>query len=261
LLNKGGVILNYKGHILRHELKYYINYQEYTYLKNRIKNILNLDENATEGIGYHIRSLYFDDIYNSALEEKLSGVLKRKKYRIRIYDELDKVIKLECKEKYGEYISKTSTNITREQFYDIIFERGINFLLEKEKQVANNFFIDTKTRLLKPAVITDYCREAYILDAGNVRITFDKNLKAGINSPDIFSPELITVSAMPQNMMILEIKYDGFLPKYIRQLLKISKHDRSAISKFVICRLLQFKLNPVSHSIFNNWTQSSYKSI
>ena len=63
---------------------------------------LTRDKHARAG-GYTIRSLYFDDYCNSAYEEKDAGILMRKKYRVRIYNGSDKVIKLERKKKYGAH--------------------------------------------------------------------------------------------------------------------------------------------------------------
>ena len=87
----------------------------------------------------------------------------------------------------------------------------------------------------KPIVIVDYFREAYISDINNIRITFDKELRTGLNLTDIFNKGP-TVDVMEEPKMILEIKYDHFLPDYLRQMLQISSSQRYAISKYVICR-------------------------
>ena len=80
---------------LRHELKYLITPAELTVLRNTLAPLMQLDQ----GHEYLIRSLYFDTINDDALEEKIAGVGNRKKYRIRIYNFSDRVIKLECKSK------------------------------------------------------------------------------------------------------------------------------------------------------------------
>lgn len=67
----------------RHELKYLISWADKAELTTRMSPVLKLDPHATNG-GYFIRSLYFDDYWNTAYEEKDAGVLLRKKYRIRI---------------------------------------------------------------------------------------------------------------------------------------------------------------------------------
>ena len=99
---------------LRHELKYHITPAELTVLRGVLAPVMQLDPNGNENNEYHIRSLYFDTINDDALEEKIAGVGNRKKYRIRIYNFSDRVIKLECKSKYGDLISKQSVSIPRE---------------------------------------------------------------------------------------------------------------------------------------------------
>ena len=99
---------------LRHELKYFITPAEMSVLRGVLTPVMQLDPNGNENNEYHIRSLYFDTINDSALEEKIAGVGNRKKYRIRIYNFSDKVIKLECKSKYGDLISKQSVTIPRD---------------------------------------------------------------------------------------------------------------------------------------------------
>nr|WP_307890027.1 VTC domain-containing protein [Clostridium botulinum] len=108
------------GKKFRHELKYYINYNDYISVRNRIKYVLKLDQNADESGEYFIRSLYYDDIYDSALYEKNFGVNIRKKYRIRIYNMSDEVIKLERKNKVGQYVCKESATISRKEYDEII---------------------------------------------------------------------------------------------------------------------------------------------
>jgi len=221
--------------IFRHEFKYYINYFEYEILRNRLKVILKKDKFSNKNGDYHIRSLYFDDIHNSALFEKQSGVLKRKKYRIRIYNLKDNVIKLEKKSRIGSFIHKDSTPLTR-QDYEMIINQDINFLKESNDKLFHEFYFDIISSRYKPQVIVDYIREAFVWNVGNVRITFDKYLKTGLYETDIFNKDIPTIDVLEEPKMILEIKFDNFLPDFIRHVLQINSNDRYAISKYVICR-------------------------
>jgi len=95
--------------------KYYINYFEYEVLRRRFRTILNNDKFSDKNGEYHIRSLYFDDIRNTALYEKQSGISSRKKYRIRIYNLSSDLIKLEKKERVGQFIRKESETLTKDE--------------------------------------------------------------------------------------------------------------------------------------------------
>lgn len=234
--------MEYSGGQLRHELKFFINTGEYYLLKSKLKEFLMYDPNIKQEAGYSIRSLYFDDMYNSAMEDKISGVSRRHKYRIRIYDGSDRLIKLERKDKYDEYISKTVETLTREE-YEKILRNDYDFALQSRKQLLMELFCSRRTRLLKPVVVVDYVREAYVMNAGNVRITFDKNLSGNLHNLDIFNPNVVMKRVLPQNVMIMELKYDDYLPAIVRNLIQISSFHKSAISKYVLCRaqLLEVK--------------------
>lgn len=220
---------------LRHELKYYINLSEYEILREKLKFILKKDNFSVDENGYHIRSLYFDNALDNDLYEKSFGIFKRKKFRIRIYNKSDKVIKLEKKNRYGEMINKESLTISKDE-YDKILSWNYDFLLEKEDPLARDFYLFLRSEHMSPKIIVDYVREAYIGDIEDVRVTFDKCLSAGLNSIDLFEKNMVTIEALTFPMMIMEVKYNSYLPDYIRDILQLDGHHRSAISKYVICR-------------------------
>jgi hypothetical protein len=227
--------MKYGNKKLRHELKYYISYYKFEELRSRLRYVVQPDKNSVNRDGYQIRSLYFDNAFDTALYEKLSGVQRRDKYRIRIYNECDNHIKLERKSKYGDYICKESINLSRED-YEKIINCDFEFLKKRDSQLGKDFYFKCTSEQMQPRIIVDYLREAYTYEFGDVRITFDKQLMAGVNSFDIFNPELVTVNAIHTKSLVLEIKYNEFLPSHIRNMLQLESHDRSAISKYVICR-------------------------
>ena len=237
--------MHYKNHPLRHELKYRISYADYVELRSRALCFLKHDTHGRDG-KYFIRSLYLDDIFLSNYNEKSDGVSRRRKYRIRIYDLGHDVIKFEIKDKFDSYISKSSSLITEEQCRSII--RGDwRFVSDMILQNTDNGrekalrmgFIDCQTKILRPLVAVDYDREVFICEEGNVRMTFDMNLRAGQGSGDLFDPHLPTVPAFETGMMILEVKYDDFLPRYVSRLLRPLPLWQSAQSKFAMCCLAQ----------------------
>ena len=203
---------------LRHELKYHITPAELCVLRNVLTPVMQLDPNGNENNEYHIRSLYFDTINDDALEEKIAGVGNRKKYRMRIYNFSDKVIKLECKSKYGDLISKQSVSIPRDLAEQLI-AGDPDGLQRMRHPLLHDVYREMRTRLLRPVVIVDYIREAYIHPAQDVRITFDKQLRTGMYSNDMFNPMLPTFPVFDDPVEILEVKFNEFLPTYIQSLI------------------------------------------
>ena len=223
-----------EGLPLRHELKYSINNTQYQLLSTKLKNVLKPDIHAGPDGRYHIRSLYFDDFRNTALFEKQAGVSRRKKYRIRIYNLNDNVIKLECKNKLDYYISKETVNLTREQA-DRIIKGDVAFLAQSENRLLRAFYLEHRRNILRPNVIVDYYREAYVYPVGNVRITFDIALHTGLNSKDLFNKDILTMGISDYSI-ILEIKYDNVLPEIVRGLLPGTIKPWQSIGKFVISK-------------------------
>ncbi|MEQ8159428.1 MAG: polyphosphate polymerase domain-containing protein [Mesotoga sp.] len=218
----------------RHELKYYISCFDYISLKSKIRHIMEVDRNGNGNGDYKIISLYFDDIYNSAYCEKISGTDNRTKYRIRIYNFSDSVIKLEKKTRKGDLTQKVSRVISRDEYEEIMKGR-VSFLLEERPHEFIDFYEGIKNRTLKPKVLVRYNREAYCLRAANLRITFDGNLSTGNNNLDLFDRNGSFTRSM-SDLMILEIKYDGFFPSHIKSIVQSEGRFRSSASKYVIGR-------------------------
>ena len=214
---------------LRHELKFFISEMQYQVLSRQLDRVLWRDPNGDENNEYHIRSLYFDTVFNDAYFDKLEGVQNRNKYRIRIYNLTDKQIKLECKTKVGSLISKRSLSITRDMADQII---------AGDTTDLDDVYREMTCGLLHPVVIVDYVREAYLHPAEEVRITFDKQLRTGVNSIDLFNPHVPTIPPFDNGEIILEVKYNRVMPPYIRDLLctYCPNAVQSAISKYTWCR-------------------------
>lgn len=220
----------------RHELKYYISESEYKLLSRKLSLTMEQDQYAKENGGmYLIRSLYFDDWNDSALREKFNGVDNRDKIRIRIYNMSDAAIKLECKHKSSGYICKQSLLISREEC-DALAAGNYRFLYHRSERFARRLYAEFATRRLRPVVLVDYTREAYVFPLQNVRVTFDKNIRTAYRSADLFNDRLPTYAADDSVHMVLEIKFNEYLPSHIGSLLQIESHTRSAISKYCMCR-------------------------
>lgn len=228
---------------LRHELKFFITPIQYQVLSRMLRATLMPDPHGDENNRYHIRSLYFDTAFDSALYDKINGTADRDKYRIRIYNFSDAMIRLECKSKYRDLISKRSVRISRDLAEQLISADPTG-LDTTASGLVSDVFREMRTNLLHPVVIVDYLREAWLHPAEEVRITFDMQLRSGVNSIDLFNPHVPTVPPFDHEEIILEVKYNQVLPPYINNLLSFALRDgaaRSAISKYVYCRRFEFK--------------------
>lgn len=219
----------------RHELKYFINPAEMAALRARLRPALAMDSHCVDGRPYVVRSLYFDDINDSAFYDKQAGVMHRDKYRIRVYHYSDQAIFLERKRKMGDLIQKSSVQITR-RLCDQLVAGDPAGLYRASNPLLQDMYVQMRTRLLRPRVIVDYAREAYLHPAEDVRITFDLNLRSGLHSLDLFNPKLPTVCPHDRDAEILEVKFNNYLPDHIARLLSGISAERSAVSKYVLCR-------------------------
>ena len=224
----------------RHELKYFLNQIDYEVLHRRLLAAMEQDKNARiNGGGYFIRSLYFDTPWNSALREKLDGVNDRDKVRIRIYNGRDDVIKLERKHKDNGYIAKQSVSLSRAEC-DRLCGGDYSFLLKRPEPFARAMFVEFATRGLKPVVIVDYLREAYTFPTEDVRITFDKDIRTAYRGVSLFDFDQPTYPVIDDYAMVMEVKFNAYLPTWIRELIQPVSNIRSAISKYCLCRKYEF---------------------
>jgi len=228
-------VVEVKKFRLRHELKYQIDALEHQLIQKKLSTLLQPDPAMKENSYYNIRSLYFDDIENSALCKKQAGIYERKKYRIRIYNHSDSQIKFERKTKIGFLILKECTQITRIDAEKLIAKK-YDFLAKTDNPLLRDFYLETKCKLMRPVVIVEYDREAYIHSIGNVRVTFDSNLRIGYVCTSFFDMDDHATSVLNQKGIVLEVKYTDVLPSFISGLFPNTVRPQQAIGKFVLCR-------------------------
>lgn len=219
----------------RHEYKIYINFGDYYLLRSKLKSIMKLDPNSNNDGKYFIRSLYFDNDCNKVLLEKLDGVNNRDKYRIRTYNKSTEIIHFEKKSKVNGKCFKASVNLTKDECNKIL-SNNLEWLKDSNSELLRELYIQTTICKMKPKTIVDYEREAYIYEPGNIRITFDLNVRTGIYNTDIFNKDLITIPTM-QDYIILEIKYDNYLPQTISNIIQLGNRRNISVSKYALSRV------------------------
>lgn len=218
----------------RHEWKHIINNGDAVILRQRLNAVMKTDKNAVEG-RYFIRSLYFDTPADTALREKIDGISRREKFRIRYYNFDTTVIHLEKKSKISGLCSKHSLDLTEEQVRKII-SGDIDWMKSDENALIRELYQKMTVQQLKPKTIVDYWREPFVYEAGNVRVTLDYEIKTGLASKEFFNKDCPTVP-LPDNPIILEVKWDEFLPTIIRNAIQIGDRKTSAFSKYASCRI------------------------
>ena len=219
---------------LRHEIKHSINRIDAAELSHRLGKLFDHDVNADSHGVYRVSSLYFDTPYDNALRQKVDGVNRREKFRIRHYNGDTSFIRLEKKLKIGSLCGKYSAKLTTEEVGQIL--RGeYDFLLEKKEPLLLEFYSKLTGQLLRPKTIVTYDREAFLYEPGNVRITIDSNVRTGMNVTDFLNPNIYHTD-VSEGLPVLEVKYDAFLPEIVRLAVRLPDRRSNAYSKYAICR-------------------------
>lgn len=219
---------------LRHEWKHRLSHADLPILRQRLRYIARSDPHTVDGT-YHIRSLYFDTPSDTALREKLDGVNVREKFRIRCYNKDFSLIHLEKKSKWNGLGSKAKVRLTQEQIQALL-EGNYGWMRESEAPLIRELYVKMTLQGLRPKTIVDYTREPFVYPAGNTRVTLDYDLRTGLRGTDFLDPDCITIPAK-DNAVLLEVKWDDFLPDIIRDIVQLPGRRTAAFSKYAACRM------------------------
>lgn len=218
----------------RHELKHEISYADMLEIRQRMRAIGKVDEHAVNG-KYQIRSLYFDTLSDKALREKLDGVNCREKFRIRYYNGDTSLIHLEKKSKMNGLGNKQIVILSAKEAQAIV-DGNLDWMPYSDRPLVQELYIKMKTQGLKPKTIVDYIREPFTYAPGNVRVTLDYNIRTGLLCTQFLDPDCITIPAGDSHI-ILEIKWDAFLPAVIQDAVQLKNRRSGAFSKYAACRV------------------------
>ena len=219
----------------RNELKHLITSGDRAAICATLKTVARLDPYAQKRGYYTIRSLYFDNIADKALREKIDGVNEREKFRIRYYDGNTSVIHLEKKVKRGGLGYKVSCDLTAEEAQRIV-DGDTQWMATDRRALIVELYAKMKSQGLRPKTIVDYERIPFVYKAGNVRVTVDYNIRTGLRCTDFLNPNCVTVPAAG-NSIVLEVKWDDYLPTIIRHAVQLKGRSQTAFSKYGICRI------------------------
>lgn len=215
----------------RYELKFIMSKNTANLLKYKLSLIMKKDKHYEDY--YKIKSLYFDDIYNSIYNEKIDGIKEREKYRIRIYNNDKSFISIELKGRNNTLTYKERDLINEEE-YRMLINKEYERINIGNRKLLSNFIKDKKNKNLIPSVIVDYNRLAYVYN-NDIRITFDEDIKSGLFNYNLFDNNINLINALEDGEVILEVKYNYSLPSFIKELLKNINMTRISLSKYAIC--------------------------
>ncbi len=222
------------GSVFRHELKCGVSEADCLMLSHRLKYIMDYDKHGDNEGHYVVRSLYFDDLYSTALSEKMAGVGDRSKYRLRFYDGMTDYIRLEKKRRSNGMSLKKGVRITTEQCARLI-GRDYRWLLDCGEPLCVELYRKLQSGF-RPKTIVEYQRQAFVHSAGNVRITLDKHICSSGDTSRFLLQDYVPCRVPGNCWAVMEIKYDAFLPTHIRNVVQDGRLRLQALSKYVCGR-------------------------
>ena len=218
----------------RHEWKHELNLSDRIAVRQRLRLIAKPDEHADKGC-YRIRSLYFDDLADRALREKIDGVNRREKFRIRCYNGDASLIRLEKKSKLNGLGTKVMAELSAAEAQAVV-GGDLSWMPGSGRPLVQELYHKMRARGLRPRTIVDYTREPFVYAPGNVRVTLDYDIRTGLQCTDFLNPNCVTIPA-GEPVTILEVKWDAFLPDVIRDAVQLEGRRAVAFSKYAACRI------------------------
>ena len=218
----------------RHEWKHEINFSDMLTLRTRLSAVMKHDEHCVNGV-YRIRSLYFDNLSDKALREKIDGVNVREKFRMRFYNGDTSFIVLEKKSKVNGLCSKESCRITEKEAQKIV-DGDYGWMTASNRPLCQELYSKISSQGMRPKTIVDYTRCPFVFAPGNVRVTIDYDIRTGVFRTDFLNASTVTLPA-GESPIILEVKWDEYLPDIVRDAVTVPGRSVCAFSKYQQCRI------------------------
>ena len=220
--------------VFRQEKKFLINLPMYYHYSRQLAQLMSPDGHNA-GDGYPIRSLYFDTPEDRDFQEKEDGVEVRRKIRLRNYGAASDFALLEMKQKQGPMQKKRSVRLSKADA--ICLTRGdYSPLLRYEEPFARECYAYMHMYCYQPRTVVEYQRMAFIAKENKIRVTFDHHLIATEANYNIFDPHLLQYPVFDPVLVVLEVKYNGFLLSYIKDMLAECASFELAVSKYCLGR-------------------------
>jgi len=131
--------------------------------------------------------------------------------------------------------TKYSAPLTAEEAQRIV-DGDLDWMLDSGRPLVQELYVKMKYQGMRPRTIVDYTREPFIFRPGNVRVTLDYNIRTGLNCTDLLDRDCVTVPA-GDAPIILEVKWDDYLPDIIRDIVQTPGRRSAAFSKYAQCRI------------------------
>lgn len=221
--------------VFRKEIKYMIPLELFFQLQKQLDGMMQRDIYGKNGT-YMVRSQYYDSLMNQDLQDNLSGVMEKRKIRLRVYSPEDERVKLEYKCKSGSDGVKYSLSISREETLQMEAGR-YEFLLNRQEPLAQKLYHRLLNGGYQPKSLIEYDRTAYAYPVSDVRITFDYRVRAGASPYGILEKAPFFSPVSDADSGVLEVKYNDFLPAHIKNIIKDVDNQAEASSKYSRARL------------------------
>ena len=222
--------------VLREEKKFLISQDKMYYVSHRLKDVMHLDAHG-DSEGYSIRSLYFDSLHNRDFTEKEDGIELRRKIRLRNYSPYSDFAMLEMKQKQGQYQKKRSLKLKKEDALKLI-AGNYSVLLDQDSDFANECFYMMNQYQYRPKAVITYKRKAFVAKENSIRVTFDHHLKGTESYFNIFDPEINENYIMDPYLAVMEVKFNGFLLSYVKDVIDKVDLPETSVSKYYMGRLM-----------------------
>lgn len=220
--------------VLREEKKFLISIADFRSLSHKLDQVMLRDpHNGTHG--YMVRSLYYDTPFDDDYFEKQAGVETRRKVRLRCYDPNAGYAMLELKQKQGIHQMKRSLRVSKRDAEKLVTGDYTPLLTYSEPFAAEMYAL-MRCRCYQPKTIVQYNRKAYVAKENKIRITFDNQIMATESSYALFDSRLNMNPVLDPYNVVLEVKFNGFLLEYIKQLINCVDKSELSVSKYCLAR-------------------------
>jgi len=224
----------------RYEIKYLISDELAAQIREHIAPYTEVDPYAAERPEqqYTVRSIYFDTSRFDFYYDKIDGLKIRKKLRLRVYNEFGEDVSafLEIKRRYGNVVVKERARLPLQDVKSLLVSRSAPELVgDNGKRVLGKFLYNVAKRDLRPTALITYEREAFVgLMDDRVRVTLDENVRSYMfpGLSQLFDDD--DLRSFTDGRIILEMKFDGYMPKWFRGVIAALGLRAQSVSKYCL---------------------------